>query len=189
MTVKIWKWWRTFGVWIIAWRRAAWWAENLHFRLSFKWEITCIMLTSCLYIIMSCVTVISKDGDHHFLILGTHLSFFTSRGRVCLPSSWICISINWFWLIESDRKDAAAQDAGTLTSFTFLFLGTQPPYCEKLMPHEDSTWRRTGVLWLAGPAGLWAITRAIFHPVKELIQSRPQITATLVMIMGSRGTH
>lgn len=119
----------------------------------------------------------------------TSVILFTSRGRVCLPSSWICISINWFWLIESDRKDAAAQDAGTLTSFTFLFLGTQPPYCEKLMPHEDSTWRRTGVLWLAGPAGLWAITRAIFHPVKELIQSRPQITATLVMIMGSRGTH
>lgn len=128
-------------------------------------------------------------ATNHFLILGTHLSFFTPRGRVYLPPPWICISINWFWLTECNRKDAAAQGARTLTPFTFLFLGTQTPYCEKLISHKDSTWRRTEVLWLTGPAGLLDNCQGDFPSWKELSQSCSQITAALVMSMGNRRTY
>lgn len=133
--------------------------------------------------------VIAKDGDNHLLIFGTHLSFFTSRDRVYLPPLWIYISIYWLWLIECDRKDAAAQDARSLTPFTFCFLEpshlTVRSLCLMKTLHGEEL-RFSG--WQVQLAA-WATPRAIIHPVKKLIQSCPQITAVLVMILGSRRIH
>lgn len=126
-----------FGAWIIAWRRAAWWAETLHFRLSFKWEITCIVLISCLHIIMNCVMVISKHGYQSFL----HSWYTSVTPHIKKQSLFASLNLHLSWLAMPNRmwwKRCCSSGCKNSYTFYFLLLGTQTPHWEKLTPHGDS---------------------------------------------------